>query len=46
MLGRALSWDRLLTGLPAHDRGEFEDVVPAWLEMAAEAVAAEARLGA
>ena len=45
MLCRALSWDRLLTELPAHDRGEFEDFVPAWLEMAAEAVAGKARLG-
>ena len=45
MLCRALSWDRLLAGMPAHARTEFEDFVPAWLEMAAEAAAGKARLG-
>lgn len=45
MLCRAVSWDRLLAVLPAHDRGELEDFVPAWLEMAADAFAGKARLG-
>ena len=45
MLCRALSWDRLLAGLPARDRSQLQDFVPAWLEMAAEALAGKARLG-
>ena len=45
MICRALSWDRLLAGLPARDRSQLQDFVPAWLEMAAEALAGKARLG-
>ena len=45
MVCRALSWDRLLSGLADSDRGEFAGFVPAWLEMAAETLDGKARLG-
>ena len=45
MLCRALSWDRLIAALPGHDLSEFEPFVPAWLEMASDALEGKARLG-
>lgn len=45
MVCRALTWDRLLTGLSKSDRAEYEHFVPAWLEMASEALEGKARLG-
>jgi hypothetical protein len=45
MLSRALTWDRLLTGLDESDRAEYEGFVPAWLEMATETLEGKARLG-
>jgi hypothetical protein len=45
MICRALSWDRLLAGLPAGERAAFDDFVPAWLEVASETIEGKARLG-
>jgi hypothetical protein len=45
MLCRALSWDRLLTELAESVRAEYTGFVPAWLEMASEALEGKARLG-
>jgi Phosphotransferase enzyme family len=45
MLCRALSWDRLLAGLPEHDLSEYEPFVPAWLDMASDTLEGKATLG-
>jgi Phosphotransferase enzyme family len=45
MLCRAMTWDRLLTTLSESERAEYASFVPAWLQMAAEALEGKARLG-
>jgi Phosphotransferase enzyme family len=45
MLCRAMTWDRLLTPLSESERAEYASFVPAWLQMAAEALEGKARLG-
>lgn len=45
MLCRALTWDRLLRRSPDPGRAEFENFVPAWLEMLSDMLEGRATLG-